>query len=277
MIRLLIFLAFFHGVEARAAFQRIVCLNPVISEWVAEILGPEASLKRVVGVSEYSNHPVFLKEISRIGPYPRLHIERIAALKPDLVLGSEEYNMLDQVEQLKRLKLNVVSLKKESFGSMEEWIGSLGKALGESEGASRAKARWKNLREALRNSRLAPKRVFIEVQHRPLIAVGGESFLSEALEVVGYRNVFSDVKSGYPKVSMESVLKADPEWILILDHAGDSSEVMDSKRDWTRFQTISAVRSGRIKLLPGDDFARCSLRLLNALKGLRSMHEERDP
>jgi iron complex transport system substrate-binding protein len=277
MTRIFIFLAFFLGIEARAGFQRIVCLNPVLSEWVAEILGREASLKRVVGVSEYSNHPAFLKEISSIGPYPKLHVERIAALKPDLVLGSEEYNIPEQLEQLKRLKLNVVSLKKESFHSMEEWIGSLGKALGEGEGASKAKVRWKSLREALRKTSGALQRVFIEVQHRPLIAVGGESFLSEALEVVGYQNVFSGIKSGYPKVSIESVLKADPERILILNHAGDSAEVAESKKDWTRFQTLSAVRSGRIELLSGDDFARCSLRLLNALKGLRSMHEERDP
>ncbi|MBU6153624.1 MAG: hypothetical protein KGP28_04915, partial [Bdellovibrionales bacterium] len=134
-----------------------------------------------------------------------------------------------------------------------------------------------SLRQALGKVPGATSRVFIEIQHRPLITVGGDSYLSEALESVGLKNVFSSLRAGYPKVSIESVLSADPERILIMDHAGDPEELHESRKDWSRFQTLSAVRNRRVELISGDDFARCSLRLLNALKALRSRHEERDP
>lgn len=277
MIRALFLFLLLQAGNAFGSYQRIVCLNPLVCEWVAEILGKNATLARVVGVSEYSNHPDFLRGIPLVGPYPKLHIEGIAALKPDLVLGSTEYNLSAQMEQLNRLKLNVVSLPKETFRTMESWITTVGSVLKEDRGALQAKDRWSALWGELKKSRKSERKVFIEVQHTPLISVGGGSFLSEALALVGYSNVFSDLSSGYPKVSMESVIRTQPDLILILDHAGESSALAESKRDWARFSTLPAVRNAGIHALPGDDFARCSLRLLNALKGLRSMHEERNP
>ncbi|MBU6153962.1 MAG: ABC transporter substrate-binding protein, partial [Bdellovibrionales bacterium] len=148
MMRLCFLILFLFGAEARAGFRRIVCLNPVLSEWVAEILGRKVALQRLVGVSEYSNHPDYLRGVPEVGPYPKLHLEKIAGLKPDLVLASEEYNLPEQVGRLKRLKLNVRSVKKESFGSMEEWIDSLGGILEEPAGAADVRNRWKSLRQA---------------------------------------------------------------------------------------------------------------------------------
>jgi ABC-type Fe3+-hydroxamate transport system substrate-binding protein len=277
MIRFLLTLILFSALRAEAAPRRIVCLNPVVCEWTAEILGPEATRSRVAGVSEYSDHPESLKGKREVGPYPKLNLEAIAGIGPDLVIGSSEYNLPDQLEQLKRLGLNPRILGKESFHSMESWIGELGAALGEREAASRASLRWRKLRESLQTKSGRKEAVFIEVQHSPLISVGGGSFLSEALEVVGYSNVFASIKSGYPKVSFEAVLRADPSRIFILDHAGNPEEARESKRDWERFRTLSAVRAGQVRLISGDDFARCTLRLLNALKRLRSGHEDRHP
>jgi len=98
-------LVFLFSQEAHA-YSRIITLAPVISEWTAEILGPESSKTKIVGVSEYSNYPLQLKSIQTIGAYPKLNIEKIASFKPDLVLASSEYNRPEQLEQLKRLKIN---------------------------------------------------------------------------------------------------------------------------------------------------------------------------
>jgi len=277
MIRAFLVLCTLTATPAQAAFHRVVSLNPVVSEWVAEILGERDAMRVLVGVSEYSNYPNVLQKIEKIGPYPQLNIEKIAGLKPDLVLASEEYNRPEQLEQLRRLKLPLKVLSKETFHSMPEWILSLGSALQEVKKAARARNRWVNLKASLGAETQPSTRVFIEVQHQPLISVGSESFLTEALLAVGYQNIFSNLKSGYPKVSLEAVIKADPERIFILDHVGDEKSLNESKKDWARFRTLSAVKSAQISLISGDDFARCSLRLLNALKRLRSKHEERNP
>ena len=206
------------------AFERVVTLAPVLSEWTAALLGEEKAKKQIVGVSEYSQYPSFLKNVESIGPYPRLNIEKIAALKPDLILASSEYNLPEQIEQLKRLHLPVKILPKEKFSSMSEWILNLGAVLQEPNSAQVEQRKWEAgvnsllLRQKSRS--FAKKRIFLEIQHLPLITVGGESFLNEAFNLMGEQNVFQDLKQAYPKVSKEAVLKKNPDVIYILTLMG---------------------------------------------------------
>ncbi len=271
---------------AEAAPRRIVALNPLLSEWTAAVLGDDYSRTAIVGVSEYSHHPALLKSIPTVGPYSLVNIERVAALKPDLVLASEEYNRPDQLEQLRRLRLNLRVLPKERFAGFGEWITKLGDALGEPAGAKRERERWeKTLQETLAqagpagasgpNGSAAIKNnrsYLIEIQAEPLITAGKQSILTEALGAAGFRNVFDDLDSGYPKVSIEAVLRRNPEWIFVLTHGGEEATLAVAKKRWARFRALRAVRAGRVVALSGDDFARCSLRLLNALKQLNSGH-----
>ncbi|NDG85671.1 MAG: hypothetical protein EBX52_11640 [Proteobacteria bacterium] len=131
---------------------------------------------------------------------------------------------------------------------------------------------WENGLRSLKAGSKGSGSFFFEIQHEPLITVGGASFLSDALEAAGFRNVFRDLGSGYPKVSMESVVRARPDWIFVLGHEQGEEELLRSRKDWARFGPIPAVEKGRIVVLPGDDYARCSLRLLNALKQLKLRH-----
>lgn len=277
LFQLILLMVFSAPVRAHrnATPVRIVTLAPVISEWTAEILGPEYSRDRMIGVSEYSHYPAFLKTKPSIGPYPQPNLEAILALQPDLVIGSEEYTRADQIERMRRLKLPLQVLPKERFSSMESWIATLGTLLGEEKRAVHAAEKWRRAKRGLRRGSGAFRRAFIEIQHEPLITAGAGSFLAEALRESGYDSIFSDLPDGYPKVTLESVVKRNPEWILILKH--DAEATADFKRAraaWEQLGGVSAVKHRRILALPGDDFARCSLRLLNALKQLNSRYAD---
>jgi len=263
----LLLIAAFAWVPARsvAAPMRIVALNPLVAEWTAALLGDESSSKKIVGVTDYSTWPPVLRPIPTVGPYPKPDVERIAALKPDLVLASEEYNRPTTIEPLRRLKLEVKVLSRERFTAFGEWILELGAALGEPERAEKLRLEWERELKSLRTGQAVKKSFFLEIQHVPLITAGGSSFLSEAFEAAGYRNVFRESGAGYPKVSTESVIRAAPDRIFVLGHEQGELELSQSRKDWERF-------GKRIEVLPGDDFARCSLRLLNALKRLKSQH-----
>ena len=243
------------------AFERIVTLSPLLSEWSAELLGDAKAKKVLMGVSEYSDFPEFLRGKPTIGPYHQLQVEKITALKPDLVLASEEYNLPNQIEQLRRLGLPVRVVKPERFNSMPEWIKDLGAILKEEAGAKKASGRWSRDMLALKKQKAhrPKKRVLIEIQHQPLITVGGVSFLSDAFLVVGLQNIFQSLQQGYPKVTKESVLKESPEEVYILDLRDNSEEFKRSKEDWGHF-------GFQVHLISGSDFARCTPRLLNALK-----------
>ena len=67
-------------------------------------------------------------------------------------------------------------------------------------------------------------------------------------------------------------MKANPDFVFVLGHEQGADELDRSRREWGRFTQLRAVSQGQIEVLSGDDFARCSLRLLNALKRLRSRH-----
>ena len=203
--------------EARA-FERIVTLSPGLAEWSAAILGDGQAKAKIIGVSEYSHYPEFLKAVKTIGPYPQINVEKIVSLRPDLVLAAEEYNRPEQLEQLKRLKLPLVILPAEHFHSMSAWIKQLGQALHEERAASEQTKIWQSALEELgRKKKGIRQRLFIEIQHQPLVTVGAPSFLTDAFSLIGYESVFSKLPQAYPKVSKESVLKENPEIILILD------------------------------------------------------------
>jgi iron complex transport system substrate-binding protein len=270
----LVLLCFGLPLAQAAPFERVVTLSPLIAEWVVEIEGQKRAESNLVGVSEFSNYPEFLSHKPTIGPYPQIKVEAIAALKPDLVIASEEYNRVEQIEQLRRLKLNVQVLPREKFNEMHAWIRALGQVLHEEKKAIAAASRWTRSLKELRGMKGIRHRYFIEIQHEPLITVGGESFITEAFREIGFQNIFENLKAGYPKVSIEAVLTENPETIFILNHVGAGEDVEKSKRDWQRFKGLTAVAKQQIRTVSADDYARCSLRLLNALKKLKSVHAE---
>lgn len=124
------------------AFDRIVTLTPSLSEWTATLLGEAKAKKAIVGVSEFSQYPAYLKSVDLVGPYPKLAVEKIASLKPDLVLASAQANQHDQIEQLRRLRLNVQVLPVEKFSEMAEWIVNLGEILHEKKAAEAVQKEW---------------------------------------------------------------------------------------------------------------------------------------
>jgi ABC-type Fe3+-hydroxamate transport system substrate-binding protein len=254
-------------VGALAAPDRMVTLSPLLSEWVGELIGCDEAVKRIVGVSDYSDFPGCLSGKPSVGPYHRVSIEKVISLRPDLVLASQEYNR-EAIVRLRSLGIRVEILPKEGFRTMPAWIERLGAVLGARAEARRASESWGARIREFETLKRRGRKVFIEVQHDPLITVGADSFLDEAYRAMGFLNVFHDQREGYPRVSREAVLKADPDEIHILDLRGREKEFEQSRHSWERFPRLKAVRDRRIIRLPGEDFARCTPRLLRALKGL---------
>lgn len=239
----------------QAAPQRIVCMAPCIAEAVFAL----GAGGRVVAVSQYTVYPPEAAARPTVGAVFNPNLERIASLKPDLVIVQEKH---DKVEELCRARgIEVLRVEMLQVRTILEGIRTLGDRLGCPERAAALDAQIEGELAAVRR-RVAgrPKvKVFLGVDRQPgslkgLFTVGRASFLTELLDVAGGRNTFDDTESAYPAAQTEALLERAPEVIL---ETYPSQPLSDEKRralraDWQALGAIPAVRDGRIEFITDD-------------------------
>ncbi|MEW6237529.1 MAG: ABC transporter substrate-binding protein [Candidatus Omnitrophota bacterium] len=236
--------------------QRIVCAAPSITE-IVFALGRGG---RVVGVSEFSNYPPEAAQVEKIGGIIDPNLERIVALKPDLVIvlgRMEPVSELCRRENIARLRVDM-----SDFECVLRDIQTIGDALGRSE---TAKNLISNMKYDLDDVRLRAKqigrriKVFLCVGRKGgslagLYTVNSNSFLNELLEIAGGDNIFKDIGGAYPQVSVESLLKRAPDVIIELNpnETSLSGRGRAELEDWYASPITPAAASGRVYSITDD-------------------------
>jgi len=246
--------------------QRIVTLAPSLTELVFAA-GGGASL---VGTSALSDFPPAARTIARIGDAGRLDVERVIALKPDLVLIWQRGNTSRELEQLEAAGMRLFQLEPRRLGDVARAIERLGELLGHE---SEAKQRASEMRSALDRLRAAhagaaPVTVFYQVWRQPLMTVNGKHLIDDILTLCGGRNVFAGLTPLVPILSSEAVVGANPEAILT---ASETASAEAWKRDpanpsfaaWHRHRSMTAVRRSWLYALNGDNISRQGPRVVD--------------
>jgi len=236
--------------------RRIVSLAPHLTE----LLFAAGAGDRVVGASAYSDHPAPARQIPRIGDSHAFDIERILALRPDLVVAWGAGNAPRHVARLEQLGIPVHVEGAAGLDDIGDALERLGRLAGTEPLAREAARRYRERLAALRarHAGLAPVRVFHQVWGDPLMTVSGGHPVSDLIAACGGVNVFGDAPALVPLVSREAVLRAAPEVITA------AAEGDDPLAAWRRWPTLPAVAAGRLVSLPADAISRLSPRLLDA-------------
>ncbi|MBV9891707.1 MAG: cobalamin-binding protein, partial [Rhizobacter sp.] len=246
--------------------QRVVTLAPNLAELVFAA-GAGSSL---VGVSELSDYPAQARAIARIGDAGRIDVERVLALKPDLVLVWQRGAVAREIEQLERAGLRLFQLEPQRLDDVARAIERLGVLLGhEGEARRRAAAlhaELASLRAA--HASVPPVRVFYQVWQQPLMTVNRRQIIDDILSVCAGRNIFAHLAPMVPTVSTEAVVAADPEAILT---ASEQSGAGAWRRDpgnvafalWQRQQRMVAARRRWLYTLDGDLISRQGPRIVD--------------
>jgi iron complex transport system substrate-binding protein len=250
-------------VRLAAPARRIVSLAP----HVTEVLFAAGAGERVVGTVDYSDYPDAAKRLPRVGGYSRLDLEAIAALKPDLVIAWQSGNPAAHVARLKELGLPIYFSQPNSIEDIARSLEQYGRLAG-TEAVADSKARA--FRERLgqlraRHQDQAPVRVFYQIWKSPLSTVNDRQIISSAIRLCGGVNVFADLPSIAPVVSIESVLVANPEVIVASGMDLARPEWLD---DWTRWTQITAATRGNLFFIPPDIIQRHTPRLLDGAEQL---------
>ena len=251
--------------------RRIISLAPSTTE----LLFAAGAGKRIVGVVRFSNYPPAAKKIPRVGSYNSLDLERIIQLKPDLIVGWQSGTPNRQLSKLRRLGYAIYLAEPRKIQDIPTNIERLGRLTGNTAIARRAVAtferRYRNLQR--RYHRRPVITVFYQIWQQPLMTVNDRHLISAVIRLCGGRNVFADLPLLAPRVSLESVLAANPEVII----AGGMGQANDQWLTiWRRWPQFEAVRKNNLFFINPDLLQRHSPRILHgAAKMCRYLEQAR--
>ena len=237
--------------------QRIISLAPHMTE----LLFAAGAGAQVVGAVEYSNYPPAARRIARIGDSAQLDLERIVALKPDLVVVWRNGNAQRQLEKLLHLGIPVFYNEPRRLPDIARAIEQLGRLAG-TEAVAQPVARAFVARVAELQRRYAgrdPVRLFYQIWDRPLMTVNGEHMISDVIRMCGGQNVFAGLQSLTPEVSTEAVLAVDPEAIGGVTAEAGQAGNLESWKSWPR---LTAVARGNLFVIDSDIISRNTPRIL---------------
>jgi iron complex transport system substrate-binding protein len=120
----------------------------------------------------------------------------------------------------------------------------------------------------------AKKRVLYVLNSHPLITVGPGSYIHQMIGLAGGINIAAGSPSAYPKLSLETVLKEDPE-VLIFPVGSMESIPKSEQQEWNRWGNLSAVRNRQLRDVSSDALNRPGPRVVEGLEHLaRAIHPE---
>lgn len=246
--------------------KRIIALAPHLTE-IAYAAGAGPAL---VAVSAYSDYPPEAQRLPRVGDGARVDIERILTLKPDLVLAWQSGNQAGDIARLEQLGIAVWVSEPSRLDDIARLLRGVALLAGVSaagEGAASAMERDLNalrLRHATRAQGQTAVRVFYEIWHQPLMTVNGRHMINDAITLCGGRNVFADVVTVTPTVTLEAVLAAQPQVVI---GGGSAHDAAALSTRW-RAMPLPALRELPTYFVDPDIIQRASPRVLKGVQAV---------
>jgi iron complex transport system substrate-binding protein len=235
--------------------QRVISLAP----HVTEMLFAAGGGSHVVGVVAYSDFPEDAKKIPQIGSNREVDLERIMALKPDLIVVWRHGSSERQIEMVRKLGVPMFHSEPQTLEAIADSVAKLGQLMGTESAAGPVAADLRRQLAGLR-SRYANRptvRAFYQVWDKPLYTLNGKHIVSDALRLCGGENVFAKLSVTAPVVSVEGVLQENPEAIFATAEKNYGGVSM-----WKPYGTLLAVRNDNLFTIDGNLLNRAGPRMI---------------
>ncbi len=242
--------------------RRIVSIVPSQTELLFD-LGLE---QQVLGITKFCVRPEkWFREKQRVGGTKTLNLEKIAALKPDLIIGNKEENQQEQVEALARnfpVWMSDIATLPEAL-AMIRAVGHLcDRATLANTLAKAIESRFEKLRGAVPEN--APSAAYL-IWRKPYMAAGSGTFIHEMLGWAGFKNAFGH-KPRYPETSLYELAETKPQVILLSSEPYPFAEKHIA-------ELAAACQKSRIVLVDGELFSWYGSRLLKAPEYFQNLHK----
>lgn len=259
-----------------AQAQRIVTMAPFLTELVFAAGAGD----KLVGVAAHSNYPAQAKSLPIVADATGANREALLRLQPDLVLAWRTGTPLHAVESLKIAGLPVTVMDGARIDDVPKLLRQIGALTRSTASAEEAARKFEKDLAGLRETHALRKPVsaMFEIWHAPLMTIAGNHYMTDALEACGGRNVFAEVASIAPEISLESVIAKDPEAII---GAGSALDETTFRKNWGRLDSLQAVKQGALIYLNADTIQQQTPRLIDGVRaicaGLEKVRTARKP
>jgi len=252
--------------------QRLIGLTPSLTEVLFALgLGD-----KVIGATTWADHPPAARKLPRVGAYVSPNMERLVALKPDLVLANKEGNPPWVVHRLEAIGIPVYVTVPVAPAELPASFERLGTALGAPEAGKALARRLEHdfAEVARRLAGVKPRPTLVAIGSRPLVSVGEGTMNHRLLKMAGGFNVASAAGQRWPRLNLEYVVGAKPEVIIV----STMERSQDLERELNYWRTLHGVgdRPGvRVVSIPSDIIDRPGPRVGRGLAELaRLVHPE---
>jgi iron complex transport system substrate-binding protein len=260
-------------VEVPQPVRRIVSLAPSVTETLYA-LGVQ---DRLVADTDFCDYPPEAKKLPKVGGPFTPNLEVILSLKPDIVLlAARSANRKETADALDLLHVPKYSTSARTIDGVLVSIAKLGEVLGAAEQGraleASLRARLTELRKKLGTG--APVRVLFVVWQEPLISIGQETFLADALRWAGAESVIN-TKQDWPHVSLEEAVRQQPDYLVFASARPEEiTATLASMRNLPGWRDMKALQENKVAIV-SDAINKPAPRLVDAIEELaRDLHPE---
>lgn len=254
------------GREVRlgAPARRIVTLSP----HATELMVAAGAGDRLVGVDQNSDYPPEVTRLPKVGSPLNLDIERVLALKPDLIVlwayatGTSNPGKLP-MDLLDQLGIAVFYSRPEKLMDIATSLDRFGRLAGTASVAAPRAAQLRQQVDALASTYAAraPVRTFYQLSGQPLYTLNDRGIIGDALRLCGADNVFGKLPAAAPMVSVEGVLLANPQVIVV---GGSDAAGKAALTQWKAFAPgLTAAAQGHLFVADADRMHRPGPRMID--------------
>ena len=249
--------------------QRIISLAPNITE----SLFAAGAGDKIIGAVSYSDYPAAAKKIPRVGGYPSLDLEKIVSLNPDLVIAWTSGNNKQQVQKIRDFGITVFFSEPRYPDDIAKTIQRFGVLAGTQNIADKAANDFLQHYHSLQKEFSDKKKikVFYQIWNKPIMTISGQHLISDIIELCGGENVFSDLNTITPRISLESVLASNSEVIV---SGGMGKARPEWIEEWKPWKTLPAVKNEQLYFIDPALMQRVGPRILQGADKLCEFLEE---